>query len=582
MFRFARMRTLGATVAVAALAAAGVTAVAAAPPASAIENGTSVSTAPPWAAYITTVQKLFFIEASATRCTGTVIANDWVLTAAHCVMQDDQNGNPTDTLLPKSIFEVVLGRSDLQYHWEGGQFTVDKIVVDPDWNPSKLTGDVALLHLKGSLPSAALPLPLAPSGYSLKDGQSVTSYGYGATSETYIPGAIKQHRWNDYTPHFPHTLQETQPGSYTVQMSCTTAANWCMRDNGPSEILNGDSGGPWMPDAANPFLVGVSSQNYGPKVTSPTTVQWQYHLPTRLTTPSTYNFITSTAGIPVPTADTIYRDPASGASWLAESDGFLHPIATGATYQCLTGKGDPVENHTAFYLDEIPRSTAQATCSSVGPKNSILLYGDNDPTDNDPSGMSNLASVLTAAGYKVTSMPGVTSLPTDISGYGQIWHYGIEDSPSTADQQTLESFVKAGGSVFLTGEWGNTSNWDNQADEDIINALVPTGPVSMPGDIDPGLDLAVNSTVIDNAAHTPNTLTTFTGSAVGGMTGVPAANIFVYDTDGDAAAALWDNLGSGHGRLAIVMDINWAQTTYENATTMPQITQNLAYFLSQN
>ena len=126
-------------------------------------------------------------------------------------------------------------------------------------------------------------------------------------------------------------------------------------------------------------------------------------------------------------------------------------------------------------------------------------------------------------GNTVTSMPGVTSLPSDISPYGQIWHYGIEDSPSAADEQTLESFVRSGGSLFLTCEWGDSTNWDNQADQDLINALVPTGSISMPGDDDPGIALPVNPTVIDNAGQAPNALTTWTGSAVGGMTGVPAA-----------------------------------------------------------
>lgn len=220
---------------------------------------------------------------------------------------------------------------------------------------------------------------------------------------------------------------------------------------------------------------------------------------------------------------------------------------------------------------------------TIGPKNSILLYGDNDPTgDDDPSGMPNLASVLTAAGYTVTSMPGVTSLPSDLSDYGQIWHYGVLDSPSPADEQTLESFVQAGGSLYLTGEWGGTvlNNFDDQSDQDIINALVPSGPVTMPDDEDPGIALPVNPAVIDQAAQTPNVLTAWTGSDVGGITGVPAANTFVSDANGDAAGALWDNLGTGGGRLAILMDINWAQNNFMDASTFPAVTQNLAYFLS--
>lgn len=148
-----------------------------------------------------------------------------------------------------------------------------------------------------------------------------------------------------------------------------------------------------------------------------------------------------------------------------------------------------------------------------------------------------------------------------MSGYGQIWHYGVEDSPSAADQQALESFVKAGGSVFLTGDWGGNLSFDNLADQGVINAFVPTGPVSIPGDADPSKDLAVNSTVIDNAAHTPDILTVFTGSYVGGLTGVPSANVFISDTNGDAAGALWESLGSGHGRLAVIMDINGHRQT---------------------
>jgi hypothetical protein len=196
--------------------------------------------------------------------------------------------------------------------------------------------------------------------------------------------------------------------------------------------------------------------------------------------------------------------------------------------------------------------------------------------------MTNLASVLTAAGYTVTTMPGVTTLPSDLSPYGQIWHYGILDSPSPADEQALESFVQAGGSLFLTGEWGGTvlNNWNDQADLDIINALVSTGPVAMPDDEDGGGGLPVNPTVIDQAAQTPNVLTTWTGSAVGGITGVPAANTFVSDSNGDAAGALWDNLGAGKGRLAILMDINWPQNDFMDSSTFPGVTQNLAYFLS--
>ncbi len=367
LFRLFRVPALRIAAALSMLAAATATAVAAAPSATAIENGTSVTPAPPWAAYITVVQKeYFFWQKSHPDCTGTIVAEDWVLTAAHCVLQEDQHGNLTHTQFPASIFRVVLGRDNLRDTWQGGQWTVDKIVVDPDFSPDPQgpTGDVALMHLHGPLSSAALPLPLAPSGYNPADGQDVTAYGYGSLSEHYTPAAIKYQQWSNYTYTPAEELQETQPGSYTLQMSCTDAVDWCMRDNGPSQTLHGDSGGPWMPDPKNPFLIGVNSFASDPKVTSATTVQWQHDHPVRLTAPPIYKFVTSTANIPIPAADTIYRNSATGASWLAESDGFLHPIATGDTYLCLTGHGDKVENHGAFFLAELPKSTTDAKCSS--------------------------------------------------------------------------------------------------------------------------------------------------------------------------------------------------------------------------
>jgi alpha-tubulin suppressor-like RCC1 family protein len=336
-------------------------------PATAIENGYEITTAPPWAAYVTTMSKFLWKQTRESSCTGTIVANDWVMTAAHCVVADDKDGNPTSNPLPLSRFEVVLGRSNLRKWWQGGQWTVDKLEVYPQWNPSQLTGDVALLHLSGPLPSAAAPLPLAPSSFPIADGASPLAYGYGCTSTTYNQYALSTGDFK-YSCESSNVLRLTQPGSYQEQDSCMEELDWCLHRIGVSEIQNGDSGGPWVPDDIRmPYILGITSYNSNPQATSATTVAWQYHHATRITDPAVHNWIDTTANILTGTVGTIYRDSSNGASWLYESDGFLHSIPDGGTYLCLTDAGAQVINAGAFELAELPLSSAPATCESTQP-----------------------------------------------------------------------------------------------------------------------------------------------------------------------------------------------------------------------
>ena len=92
-------------------------------PAGAMQNGDAITSAPPWAAYVTTVSKFFWTQTQESSCTGSVVAYQWVLTAAHCAVVDDKNGLPTSTAIDPSKFRVVLGRSNLSNTAQGAQYT---------------------------------------------------------------------------------------------------------------------------------------------------------------------------------------------------------------------------------------------------------------------------------------------------------------------------------------------------------------------------------------------------------------------------------------------------------------------------
>jgi hypothetical protein len=545
-------------------------------PALAIEQGTSITTAPPWAAYVTVVGK-YVRQILESYCTGTVVSDGWVLTAAHCVVQEDKSGAPTTTPLPGRAFAIVLGRSDLNKTNQGRQFSVDQVKVDPNYSPGTGANDAALVHLVGALPATARPLPLAPGGYVIPDGQDVTAYGYGHTFEYYKTAS------SDEKPTAANTLNVTVAGSYTKESGCESSSyptDWCFSHDGTSQVLHGDSGGPWVTDIANKFVVGITSQLRCPCTynASQHTYEYRYHEATRITLPPIHDWVTATANVLGGSTGDIYRNPATGASWLMEQDGFLHPIADGGTYLCLTGNGASVHNLSDFQRAELPVTAGDATCVNRG---NVLIYGDGD-FGEDSTGFSNLQSALEASGFTVTALPGQTQLPSDISGYAEIWHYGI-DVPSESDQQTLISFAKSGRGVFLTGE-RPCCETENGADATIINSLiVSVGGIGVGGLGDIGScsdNETINQTAVGNVATYPNALTTWHPECPGGLSNVTASNAFARGPDGTPVAAVW---GSGDviggGKLAILMDVNWAQNSYKDASTMSDVAQNIAAFL---
>jgi hypothetical protein len=295
---------------------------------------------------------------------------------------------------------------------------------------------------------------------------------------------------------------------------------------------------------------------------------------------STGAWLHAKVGIPVVAPGSIVHDAVSGNSWLIDGQGYRRPIPNAGTYSCLSGNGDPVVDLAASAIQLMAARTTAATCVAAG--NSVLVAGAGDGGYTEPD--DNIAGALTGAGYQVTES---ATLPSDLSGFSQVWWVDI-GPPSSAEQAQLVAFESAGGGVFLTGERSLCCTLLDSADTSMINSMVVGGGITAGGaapDCTCGSALPVNPGLAPDLLSTPFTVDHWTPSLAGGMLGVPNSSVVAYYQPGDPStrqvvAAAWDRPSLvGHGRLVVFMDVNWTEVGYRDSN-WSDVTQNVAYYLS--
>jgi tryptase len=163
-------------------------------------------------------------------CTGSLVAEDTVLTAAHCVDQ-----NPQNLVIVFSRQVKAAGRENMR--------AAESYVQNPLWNKGapQGRGDLALIHFSGGLPEGYQPVTLARAGYSPAKGEATIMMGYGVSDAENKTGEGQ--------------LREMQT-SILGALSGTEFES----DGRDSSVCFGDSGGPaFASQGGDVFQWGVAS-----------------------------------------------------------------------------------------------------------------------------------------------------------------------------------------------------------------------------------------------------------------------------------------------------------------------------------
>ncbi|MGW1638564.1 FG-GAP-like repeat-containing protein [Streptomyces lavendulae] len=162
-------------------------------------------------------------------CTGTLVAPQWVLTAASCFADSTGAVQPGK---PRTATTVTVGRVDLTQTTAGATRSAIRLVPHPDRDLVMVKLDTGIANLKPAV------LATTPAGAD----EAVRAAGFGRTRTAWVPDRL-------------HTAAFTAAGDGSADLALTAS--------GDGAICQGDAGGPVLRERnGTQELVAVTSRSW--------------------------------------------------------------------------------------------------------------------------------------------------------------------------------------------------------------------------------------------------------------------------------------------------------------------------------